>query len=305
MIPFLQVFCCFCYCCCCRYRVVALCHTYIIISASCHSSVSTRYKQQQQQQQQRKQQRFLYFIFLLLLLRIYIHFFVSSLTFCCITYRISYSYVLFYCYIHSSFKDHSDITRLSHTSSNNNNSNNNNGSYANSSSKFNFSSLVGKIRKGNEHQSHLSLTTPSRTATNLNENDTGRNNNNFYDDDDNDDEDDPMLNPNFAQSELAIDSSAYYNQENVGAGGDEASTSRGAASKDDEHCHVVKRDTRTNASVRRKLITVLLLCVLFMVGEIVGGILAKSIAIQTDAGSHSIAAPNFRQTLSPRRRRLP
>jgi hypothetical protein len=54
-----------------------------------------------------------------------------------------------------------------------------------------------------------------------------------------------------------------------------------------DHCHVLKNnsllDKRRNANVWRKLILVLILCVLFMIGEIVGGIIAHSISIQTDA----------------------
>lgn len=52
-----------------------------------------------------------------------------------------------------------------------------------------------------------------------------------------------------------------------------------------DHCHVytkIKKDNK-NRVVWRKLITVLILCVFFMILEIIGGILAKSISIQTDA----------------------
>ncbi len=42
-------------------------------------------------------------------------------------------------------------------------------------------------------------------------------------------------------------------------------------------------DKKKHQVVWRKLIIVLVLCVLFMIGEIVGGILANSISIQTDA----------------------
>lgn len=51
----------------------------------------------------------------------------------------------------------------------------------------------------------------------------------------------------------------------------------------DTHCHVQKADTTRNKTVWRKLITVLILCIFFMIAEIVGGILAHSISIQTDA----------------------
>ena len=54
-----------------------------------------------------------------------------------------------------------------------------------------------------------------------------------------------------------------------------------------DHCHVVKPndllDKKRHAIVWRKLISVLILCTLFMVSEIVGGLLANSISIQTDA----------------------
>ena len=54
-----------------------------------------------------------------------------------------------------------------------------------------------------------------------------------------------------------------------------------------EHCHVIGNDwimdKKRNQNVWRKLITVLIMCVVFMVAEIIGGIIAKSIAIQTDA----------------------
>ena len=60
--------------------------------------------------------------------------------------------------------------------------------------------------------------------------------------------------------------------------------------KSNTHCHVLNNenpamsaDKRRSASVWRKLITVLILCTMFMIGEIIGGIFAKSIAIQTDA----------------------
>ena len=51
----------------------------------------------------------------------------------------------------------------------------------------------------------------------------------------------------------------------------------------DEHCHVLKNNKTRNKTVWRKLITVLILCIFFMIGEIIGGVLAHSISIQTDA----------------------
>jgi zinc transporter 2 len=57
--------------------------------------------------------------------------------------------------------------------------------------------------------------------------------------------------------------------------------------KSDHYCHTGKKDLnelkKQNAPVIKKLVTVLVLCILFMVGEIVGGIFAGSISIQTDA----------------------
>jgi Co/Zn/Cd efflux system component len=54
------------------------------------------------------------------------------------------------------------------------------------------------------------------------------------------------------------------------------------------HCHVSKKDdfevlTKRNAIAIKKLITVLAMCALFMIGEMIGGLLANSISIQTDA----------------------
>lgn len=54
----------------------------------------------------------------------------------------------------------------------------------------------------------------------------------------------------------------------------------------DVHCHTnisSNRNKDTNKIVSYKLIAVLILCVLFMIAEIVGGILANSISIQTDS----------------------
>ncbi|CAG0917010.1 unnamed protein product [Notodromas monacha] len=49
-----------------------------------------------------------------------------------------------------------------------------------------------------------------------------------------------------------------------------------------DHCHQ-ERDVGPDASARRKLIIASVLCLLFMVGEAVGGVLANSLAIATDA----------------------
>jgi zinc transporter 2 len=50
-----------------------------------------------------------------------------------------------------------------------------------------------------------------------------------------------------------------------------------------KHCHVVTNDQEKNKQTLYKLITLLCLCVVFMIGEIIGGVIAGSIAIQTDA----------------------
>jgi cation diffusion facilitator family transporter len=64
--------------------------------------------------------------------------------------------------------------------------------------------------------------------------------------------------------------------------------SHASASNHTWHCHTQSTDDKNaklmrNRSARIKLILVTLLCVLFMVAEIVGGVLADSLAIQTDA----------------------
>lgn len=52
----------------------------------------------------------------------------------------------------------------------------------------------------------------------------------------------------------------------------------------EQHCHsTVKPAPDQNKIVRYKLVTVFILCVFFMIAEIVGGIIANSISIQTDA----------------------
>lgn len=52
-----------------------------------------------------------------------------------------------------------------------------------------------------------------------------------------------------------------------------------------DHCHLLetKRNKNESRFALYKLLTAFGLCILFMVGEIVGGILANSISIQTDA----------------------
>lgn len=51
----------------------------------------------------------------------------------------------------------------------------------------------------------------------------------------------------------------------------------------DEHCHKERDSTEMNRKARRKLITASILCVIFMIGEIIGGVLSGSLAIATDA----------------------
>lgn len=113
-----------------------------------------------------------------------------------------------------------------------------------------------------------------------------------YHHDDDENEDDAMLNPNY-EDDHGIDRDEAEQIENnhlklTGSGllqnGAGVGLTSASASFDD-HCHVsvsIENKNR-NKAIWYKLITVLLLCVMFMVGEIVGGILAKSISIQTDA----------------------
>lgn len=51
----------------------------------------------------------------------------------------------------------------------------------------------------------------------------------------------------------------------------------------DDHCHVTNNDKNRNKAALYKLLTALGLCVVFMIGEIIGGLIAGSISIQTDA----------------------
>lgn len=50
-----------------------------------------------------------------------------------------------------------------------------------------------------------------------------------------------------------------------------------------EHCHRYVANQKENSMARRKLILASILCVLFMIGEAVGGVLSSSLAIATDA----------------------
>ena len=49
-----------------------------------------------------------------------------------------------------------------------------------------------------------------------------------------------------------------------------------------EHCHT-ERESGIDKKARRKLVIASVLCLIFMVVEVVGGILANSLAIATDA----------------------
>ena len=92
-----------------------------------------------------------------------------------------------------------------------------------------------------------------------------------------------MLNPNFNPDETSGTKSINNDDETC----DAVKNNLKSESKLSDHCHVAKKDLdelrKRNAPVMRKLITVLILCTLFMIGEIVGGLIAHSISIQTDA----------------------
>ncbi|PSN42410.1 Zinc transporter 2 [Blattella germanica] len=49
-----------------------------------------------------------------------------------------------------------------------------------------------------------------------------------------------------------------------------------------DHCHQI-RTTTIDKKARRKLIIASVLCVIFMIGEVIGGVLSSSLAIATDA----------------------
>ncbi|CAH0390623.1 unnamed protein product [Bemisia tabaci] len=51
---------------------------------------------------------------------------------------------------------------------------------------------------------------------------------------------------------------------------------------DEHYCHNEERTT-TNTKARKKLIIASILCIIFMIGEIIGGYLSSSLAIATDA----------------------
>lgn len=100
------------------------------------------------------------------------------------------------------------------------------------------------------------------------------------------DSDDSMINlenPNFLKDE-ALSHELADRSVSVNNGQMEACAASLASNKQYEnHCHVPKNDAVRNKTVWRKLVTVLIMCIFFMIAEIIGGILARSISIQTDA----------------------
>ncbi|XP_045780879.1 zinc transporter 2-like isoform X1 [Maniola jurtina] len=66
------------------------------------------------------------------------------------------------------------------------------------------------------------------------------------------------------------------------ADGDDVEMRNGSITEAARHCHR-SRNEEIDKRARRKLIIASILCVIFMIGEIVGGILSNSLAIATDA----------------------
>ncbi|XP_037866871.1 proton-coupled zinc antiporter SLC30A2 isoform X2 [Bombyx mori] len=66
------------------------------------------------------------------------------------------------------------------------------------------------------------------------------------------------------------------------ADGDDSEKRNGSISEAERHCHR-SRNEEIDKRARRKLIVASVLCVIFMIGEIVGGYLSNSLAIATDA----------------------
>ncbi|XP_035447300.1 zinc transporter 2 isoform X4 [Spodoptera frugiperda] len=66
------------------------------------------------------------------------------------------------------------------------------------------------------------------------------------------------------------------------ADGDDGEQRNGSISEVERHCHRT-RNEEIDKRARRKLIIASILCVIFMIGEIVGGYLSNSLAIATDA----------------------
>ncbi|KAH9641339.1 hypothetical protein HF086_016333, partial [Spodoptera exigua] len=66
------------------------------------------------------------------------------------------------------------------------------------------------------------------------------------------------------------------------ADGDDGEQRNGSITEVERHCHR-SRNEEIDKRARRKLIIASILCVIFMIGEIVGGYLSNSLAIATDA----------------------
>ncbi|KAK7502863.1 hypothetical protein BaRGS_00005812, partial [Batillaria attramentaria] len=68
-----------------------------------------------------------------------------------------------------------------------------------------------------------------------------------------------------------------------GLGDGDASGDHGQSGSSPRHCHIQPQDLGIDKKARLRLILASLLCLLFMVGEIVGGLLAHSLAVVSDA----------------------
>ena len=91
-----------------------------------------------------------------------------------------------------------------------------------------------------------------------------------------------MINPNYAKNEPE-DNQVELRAHTISSVAIEIDSNMDKMSREEDHCHVKKDNNKRNVTVWRKLITVLIMCIFFMIAEIVGGILAHSISIQTDA----------------------
>jgi zinc transporter 2 len=111
-----------------------------------------------------------------------------------------------------------------------------------------------------------------------------------------DDEDVEMINPNYNHEESDKKLCEHPHNHHDGHSHNSCSNSNHHHRHDDQknklpetdHCHLIKFEQDLEQKIKsqrvwRKLITVLVLCTFFMIGEIVGGIYANSTAIQTDA----------------------
>ena len=84
-----------------------------------------------------------------------------------------------------------------------------------------------------------------------------------------------MLNPNYDRTESE--------SQHHGANSNENSVAVIMGDNTGKHCHEPNNDQDRNKTAWYKLITVLCMCFCFMIAEVIGGIIAGSIAIQTDA----------------------